>query len=53
MMHVATGSALAQADRPQPVGISTGIFLPSEKIGKVIESNLREASKVVWCDTCE
>jgi len=25
----------------------------SEKIGKIIERNLCEASKVVWCDACE
>jgi len=53
MMDVVTGSALAQTDQPQSVCISTGIFLSSEKIGKIIESNLREASKVVLCDMCK
>jgi len=31
----------------------TGIFLSLAKIGKIVESNLREASKIVWCDTRE
>jgi hypothetical protein len=46
-----TSRALAQTD--QAVGISTSIFLPSAKIAKIIESNLREASKVIWCNACE
>jgi hypothetical protein len=53
MIDVMTGRALAQTDQPQPVRISTGIFLSSAKISKIIEGNLREASKVAWCDTRE
>jgi hypothetical protein len=53
MVDVMTGRALAQTDQPQPVGISTGIFLSSAKISKIIDGNLREASKVGSCDTRE
>jgi len=53
MMDVVTGSALAQTDQPQSVCISMGIFLPCAKIGKIIESNLRQASKIVWRDARE
>ncbi len=53
MIDIVTGCALAQADQPQAVGISTGIFLSSAKISKIIEGNLREASKVGSCDTRE
>jgi hypothetical protein len=52
-INVMTGRALAQADQPQSVGISTGIFLSSAKIDEIVVSNLREASKVGSCDTCE
>jgi hypothetical protein len=52
-MDVMTGSALAQTDRPQSVCISTGILLSFAKISKIIEGNLREASKIVWFDACE
>jgi hypothetical protein len=48
-----TSSSLAQADQPQPVSISAGIFLSSAKIDKIIVSNLREASKVGSCDARE
>ena len=50
MMDVVLRRALAKANQAQAVGISTGIFLSSAKVGKIVESNLREASKVSWCD---
>jgi hypothetical protein len=53
MMDVMTGRALAQTDQPQPVGVSTAVFLSLAKIGKIVESNLREASEVVSRDTRE
>jgi hypothetical protein len=53
MMDVMTGRALAQTDQPQPVDVSTAVFLSLAKIGKIVESNLREASKVVSRDTRE
>jgi hypothetical protein len=53
MMDIMTGRALAQTDQPQPVGISTAVFFSLAKVGKIIEGNLSEASKVVCCDTFE
>jgi hypothetical protein len=53
MMDIMTGRALAQTDQPQAVGVSMAVFFSSTKIGKIIEGNLREASKVGWCDTRE
>ena len=50
-MDVVTGSALAQTDQPQSVCIAAGILLSLAKIGKIVEGNLREASKVAWYDT--
>jgi hypothetical protein len=50
VMDVMTSRALAQTDQPQAVGVLMGIFLSSAKVGKIVESNLREASKVVWCN---
>jgi hypothetical protein len=52
-MNVMTGRALAQTDQPQSVCISTGIRLSLAKISKIIDGNLSEASKVVWCDAFE
>jgi hypothetical protein len=52
-MDAVTGSALAQTDQPQSVCIAAGILLSLAKIGKIVEGNLREASKVAWYDTCE
>jgi hypothetical protein len=43
--RISSGRALAQTDQPQPVGASTAVFLSLAKIGKIVESNLREASK--------
>jgi len=45
-MDVVTGSALSQTDQPQSVCIAAGILLSLAKIGKIVEGNLREASKV-------
>jgi hypothetical protein len=53
MMDVMTSGALAQTDQPQSARVSPGIFLSFAKIGKIIESNFREASKVGSCDTRE
>jgi len=53
MMDVMTSGALAQTDQPQAVGILTGIFLPSAKIGKIVVSNFRKSSEVGSFDTCE
>jgi hypothetical protein len=53
MMDVMTGRALAQTDQPQPVGVWTAVFFSLAKIGKIIEGNLPEASKIVWCDVLE
>jgi len=47
-MDVVLRRALAEANQTQAIGVSTGIFLSSAKIGKVVESYLREASKIVW-----
>jgi hypothetical protein len=48
-----TRSALAQTDRPQSIYVSTGVFLSSAQIGKIIESNSRKSSKIVPGDTRE
>jgi hypothetical protein len=37
----------------QAVGISTGILLSSAKISKIVESNLRKASKILSGDASE
>jgi hypothetical protein len=49
MIDIVTGCALAQADQPQVVGISTGIFLASAKIGKIIEGNLHPSLTTRSC----
>jgi hypothetical protein len=53
MMDAMTGRALAQTDQPQPVGVWTAVFFSLAKISKIVEGNLREASKIVWCDALE
>jgi hypothetical protein len=52
-MNVMTGRALAQTDQPQAVCIWTAVFFSLAKISKIIDGNLSETSKVVWCDTRE
>lgn len=52
-VDVVTRSALAQTDQPQSIRVSTGVFLSSAQIGKIIESNLRKPSKIVPGDACE
>jgi len=52
-MDVVTCSALAQTDQPQSIRVSTGVFLSSAQIGKIIENNSRKPSEIVPSDAGE